>query len=126
MTPDAARVTVLRLGNAILRPVAFLRDEARFGAAFLPALFLAGLFLAVLERFADALRALLLRAGPLLPALLRAGPRLPRELELREPARDEVPLAEDFRPPERLALFLPPLEPPRDDFLAAAMIRAPI
>ena len=73
MTPEAARVTALRLGNAILRPVAFLRDEARFGAAFLPLLFLAGLFLAVLERFADALRALLFRAGPLLPALLRAG-----------------------------------------------------
>ena len=39
-----------------------------------------------------------------------------------------------FRPPDlraevprvrELLLFLPPLEPPRDDFLAAAMIRAP-
>lgn len=65
---------------------------------FLDELFLAELFLAELLR--DAPREL--RAPPLRPPVLRR-----------------------LRPPE-LELFLPPLEPPRDDFLAAAMISAPI
>jgi hypothetical protein len=109
VTPDAARVTVFLLGSESFLPPAFLRDDARFGA----------LFLAVPARLADALRPLLaLRAAPFFAALFRAGPR---ELERRE----ELFLAGDFRPLERLPDFFPPFEP-RDDFLAAAMIRAPI
>jgi hypothetical protein len=46
-------------------------------------------------------------------------PRELRELLDAEP-RDDL-RAEDLRPPERLPLFFAPLEPPRDDFLAAAI-----
>ena len=62
---------------------------------------------------------------------LRAAPRLV-EARFRAPARDAdflAPLfralffrAEVVRLREPLLLFLPPVEPPRDDFLAAAMI----
>lgn len=53
-----------------------------------------------------------------LPAdFLALEPRLlpPREL------REEALRAEDLRAPERLPPFFAPLEPPRDDFLAAAI-----
>jgi hypothetical protein len=116
----------------LLRPPDLRADEPRFDP----------LFLAGLERFADDLRPpdlrpALLRAGPFLPALLRAGPRIPRDVDLREADflddvfleedfLDEDFLAEAFLPPERVPPFLPLFEPPRDDFLAAAMIRAPI
>lgn len=121
-TPDAARVTSLRLGREILLPPDFREDDARF--VFLPVDLRAELLRppplrAVLLRPVPLralllLLALLLRAVVLRPELLRAAPFLP--LDLR---------ADDFRLPERPA-FLPPFEPPRDDFLAAAMIRAPI
>jgi hypothetical protein len=123
VTPEAALLTARRLGSDILRPLDFFapRDLRAAEPRFDP------LLRAGLERFADVLRPpdlrpALLRAGPFLPALLRAGPRIPREPDLREADR----LDEAFLPPERLPAFLPPFEPPRDDFLAAAMIRAPI
>jgi hypothetical protein len=107
-TPDAAFETDLRVGSESFL-AAFLREEARFGAR------LGALFFAVVLR-----AALFFRAGPLLlaalffPALFLAGPRLD---DLR---------AEDFRTLLRPTVFFLPFEPPRDDFLAAAMIRAPI
>ena len=141
VTPEAARATVLRLGRPSFRPPDLRAVEPRFAPRFAPP------FRAGADRFAEALRPddvpleafrpvllrpLLLRAGPLRPALLRAGPFLPALLragprEPREPDfREADPLEEAFRPPERVPAFLPPFEPPRDDFLAAAMIRAPI
>jgi len=88
-------------------------------------------FLEALFRVPPLFLAATLRAGPLRPALFRAGPRL-RALER---ARDAdfplrlfgpaVFLAEVRRRREPAAAFLPPLELPRDDFLAAAMISAP-
>jgi hypothetical protein len=89
-----------------LRADDFRAAEARFGA----------LFFIPDERFVPDLRADEARFGALLRALLF------REL----PAREEDLRAGAFRPPERPPVFLPPLEPPRDDFLAAAMLRAPI
>jgi hypothetical protein len=60
---------------------------------------------------------------------------LPADDPVREPPRDADFLVLLFRPPafraevvrlrEPAPPFLPPLEPPRDDFLAAAMISAP-
>jgi hypothetical protein len=122
VTPDAAFETVRRLGNDILRPPDFAPRDLRADDPRFDPPFLAGL-----ERLADVLRPpdlrpALFRAGPFRPALFRAGPRIPREPDLRE----ADPLDEDFLPPERAPAFLPPFEPPRDDFLAAAMIRAPI
>jgi hypothetical protein len=136
VTPDAAFETARRLGSDIflppdlappLRADAPRFDPVRFDPVrFDPARFDPP-FLAGLERFADDLRPpdlrpALFRAGPFLPALFRAGPRIPREPDLR----GADPLDELFLPPERAPAFLPPFEPPRDDFLAAAMIRAPI
>lgn len=100
MTPVAARLTALRLGRESFRPLDLRAEEARF--VFLP-----------------LLRAALLRPPPfraalLRPTLLRAGRFLPFDFR-----------AGDFRLLERPA-FLPPFEPRREDFLAAAMIRAPI
>ena len=91
-------MTALRLGRESFLPDFFLE-----AARFLPPLFRALLLRPELFR-AALLRPLLLRAGPLIDLDLRAG---------------------DFRRDERPA-FLPPLEPPREDFLAAAMLPAPI
>ena len=116
VTPDAARDTVFRLGRESLRPLDLRPDAPRFEPRFEPPL-------RADPRFAGALRPVDLRAGPLradpfLAAPLRAGPRIPREADFREADfRDEA-----FLPPERVPAFLPPFEPPRDDFLAAAMI----
>jgi hypothetical protein len=80
-----------------------------------------------------ALRDELLRDELFRVALLREA--LFREALFRERLRDaEAPLRPalfrppDFRPPRAplVDLFLPPFEPPRDFFLAAAMISAPI
>lgn len=58
------------------------------------------------------------------PPLLRAPPRAD---DLRaDDLRPEDLRPEDLRPADLRPLFLPRFEPPRDDFLAAAMIRAPI
>ena len=79
------------------------------------ALFRAGADLRLAVVFFDAA----LRGPPRLraDAALRAGPRL-RELAFRA----LFFRAEVVRLREPLLLFLPPVEPPRDDFLAAAMI----
>ena len=111
-TPLAAFETALRLGSETLRfAERFL--VARFGADFFAARFAAGRFLELLrfelDFFAPDLRPPLLRAD-LRPPLLRA-----------DDLRADFFLAADLRP-----LFLPRFEPPRDDFLAAAMLRAPI
>jgi hypothetical protein len=107
-TPDAARVTDLRVGSDSFFAGALRREDARFGALFFAA-DLRELF------FAGDLRAALFLLGALFfPALFLAGPRLD---DLR---------AEDFRTLLRPPVFFLPFEPPRDDFLAAAMIRAPI
>jgi hypothetical protein len=102
-----------------------LRDELLFREELLRFRAEPPRFLAEPARFlAEPPRDELLRALPFDP--LR-DPREPREAApdlrappLRPPARPRV-----FRPPA-LELFLPPLEPLRDDFLAAAMISAPI
>ena len=119
-TPDAARLTVLRLGRESFLPLDLRAEEARFVLRpldFRPLDFrpldLRAARLRPPPLRAVLLRPVLLRAAVLRRELLRAGPFLP--LDLR---------AGDFRLPERPA-FLPPFEPPRDDFLAA-MIRAPI
>lgn len=132
VTPDAARDTALRLGSESLRPllradaprfVPLLREVAPRFADDLRADDLRADDLRADDLRADDLRAGPFRAGPLradlfLAAPLRAGPLMPREPDLREAdPRDEA-----FLPPERVPAFFPPLEPPRDDFLAAAMI----
>ena len=104
-TPLAAFETALRLGRETLR-FGERFFEARFGADFFAARF-AG-------RFLELLRAELDFLAPLRPPLLRAPPRA-------DDLRADFFFAADFRP-----LFLPRFEPPRDDFLAAAMLRAPI
>jgi len=109
VTPLAAFDTVLRLG----RPMPFRLLAARF---------------LVPPRFAVDLRADDLRDAPRFAPDFRAELRFlalaPRELDLRaEDLRPDDLRADDLR---REPPFLPPFEPPRDDFLAAAMIRAPI
>ena len=114
VTPLAAFETVLRLG----RPTPFRLLDARF---LLPL------------RFAEDLRADDLRDAarfaPDFRAELRFLALAPRELDLRaEDLRADDFRADDLRADDfrREPPFLPPFEPPRDDFLAAAMIRAPI
>jgi hypothetical protein len=138
-TPDAARVTVARLGS-----------ETRFADFFAlarraPDDVLRADDLRVEDLRADDLRADDLRADDLRADDLRALDFLAADLRLdaafrdpdeRLPAdflallprelldaerRDDDLRAEDLRPPERLELFFAPLEPPRDDFLAAAI-----
>lgn len=110
VTPLAAFVTVLRVGRRT--PFRFaedlraddLRDEARLrldAARFAPDFRAELRFLALPRRELD-----------------------PRAEDLRaDDFRADDLRADDFR---REPPFLPPFEPPRDDFLAAAMIRAPI
>ena len=111
----------VRFRVALLRPPELFLAEERFATAALrpPERFLAALLRAVLLR--EVLRRLRDE-----PELFRDAPReLPRALRallLRPPVfRPRV-----FRPPPPPALFLPRFEPPRDDFLAAAIISAPI
>ena len=122
-----------------------MREDARF----FPELFRAGelvrLALLRLEllRAEEAFLAALFRDVPLRAVLFRVPARFRDELLRDELLRDELfrdELLRDaplrpalFRPPDfRLPraplvdLFLPPFEPPRDFFLAAAMISAPI
>jgi hypothetical protein len=104
VTPFAAFDTVLRDGSEILRAEERF-FAARFGAARLtPARFFEE------ARFGELFRADFLALDFLAldfrPPLLRAD-------DLR---------AEDFRPPDLRPPFFPPL---RDDFFAAAMVRAP-
>lgn len=95
----------MRVGSDIFFLAVLRREDARFGALFFAALFF----------LAGPLRAaVFFLAAPLFPALFLAGPR---EDDLR---------AEDFLTLLRPPAFFLPFEPPRDDFLAAAMIRAPI
>jgi hypothetical protein len=89
-------------GRGALRG-AVLRADARLGAAFFVARFGAAFFIV---RF-GALFFIARRGALFFAPLFRA---------LR---------AEDLRAPERPPDFLP-FEPPRDDFLAAAMVRAPM
>jgi hypothetical protein len=105
VTPDAARLTDLRVGSDIFFPADLRREDARFGALFFAELFFAALFF-----LAGPLRAALFFAA----LFFLAGPR---EDDLR---------AEDFLTLLRPPAFFPRLAPPRFDFLAAAMFRAPI
>lgn len=83
-------------------------------------------------RLAPVLFLELLRAGAtffLVPADLREGAALRTDVRFRADARlPELRRSVDFlallfRPPDFLReVFRPPLEPPRDDFLAAAMM----
>ena len=78
------------------------------------------------ERFAELLRAELdflaldLRPLDFLALDLRPPPLL------RAPPRADDLRAGDLRPADLRPLFFARFEPPRDDFLAAAMLRAPI
>jgi len=99
-----------------------VREGLRFDGARFFALFRAGAALRAALAFfvaADLRGPRRLRAG----AALRAGPRLRVGPRLRALAfRLLFFLAEVVRLREPLILFLPAVEPPRDDFLAAAMI----
>lgn len=134
-TPDAARVTVARLGSET-RLVDFFALARRAPDDALRADDLRVDDLRAEDLRADDLRALLPRlALDFLAADLRLDAAfrdpderlpadflalLPRELLDAEPRDDDL-RAEDLRRPERLELFFAPLEPPRDDFLAAAI-----
>ena len=106
-----------RLREVVLREVVF-RDDF-FAEDFLADDFLADDFFAEDFRAAD-LDALFFRAGPL-EADLRF---IPRDADFREDDFRAGPLRPpDLRPDP---LFLPVFEPPRDDFLATAIYRAPM
>jgi hypothetical protein len=95
----------LRVGSDIFFLAVLRREDARFGALFFAVLFFAALFF-----LAGPLRAALFLAV----LFFLAGPR---EDDLRP---------EDFLTLLRPPAFFLPLAPPRVDFLAAAMFRAPI
>jgi hypothetical protein len=121
---------VARLGSDILRALDFFaadfldpREVLRAGdlrevdlreADLREAAFREDDFFAIGRRLDERLRVLDARLRVDFPAL---EPRLlpPREL------REEAFRAEDLRALERVPPFLAPLEPPRDDFLAAAI-----
>ena len=97
----AAFVTVLRLGSVRLRELERLRDD------FFAELFRAGDF-----------RALFFRAGP--RELDFRADFIPREADFREDDLRAGPFRPlDLRPAPP---FLPVFEPPRDDFLATAIL----
>lgn len=141
VTPPAALLTDLRVGRDIL-----LVLERFFAPRFVPPRLAAERlvpprfaddFLAVdvrlaEDRFDDARFAERLRAEPdfpaldLRPLLFRPPPLLRAPALLRPPPRADDLRADAFFAPDFPLLFLPRFEPPRDDFLAAAMIRAPI
>ncbi len=123
VTLVAAFVTAFRAG-----------DTLRFDERFTPRLADARLAVPRLEdaRFDEARFAERLRAEPDFFALDFRPPLFLREPPRADDLRAEDLRAEDlraedfFRPPDLRPLFFPRFEPPRDDFLAAAMLQAPI
>jgi hypothetical protein len=121
----AALVTALRPGSGLFR------DAERLRELDLRADFFADDFFAEDFRAAD-FDALFFRAGP--RVALRAGFFIPREADFREddlragPLRPPDLRAGPLRPPDLrpVAPFLPVFEPPRLDFLATAIYRAPV
>ncbi|MBA3342084.1 MAG: hypothetical protein H0T48_09630 [Gemmatimonadaceae bacterium] len=122
MTRVAALLTALRRRGAVLRRrLALFFVAARLAVFFRPEpdLF-AGAFRLGLDFFA----AVFLVGRARLAALFFDAPRDLRPDDFRD---DELPpLPADFLPADFRVLFLPVFDPVRDDFLAAAMLRAPI
>jgi hypothetical protein len=115
----------LRAGELLRRAELLRAEELRFAAAFRDVPLRDALFrIPLVALFRDEL----LREELFLDALFRDALFRERLRDADAPLRPALLRPPDFRPPRAplVDLFLPPFEPPRDFFLAAAMISAPI